>query len=753
MSEENNNQSNDSSSAGATRASNIQKIIDRKQKIFSLPRNSKLFKISTYSLCQYEKGCKCVGFKLSEEQRKRDEASYMPQNKDLCSNPNCNHPFSKHVCHLNSLTDPELNRLLNLIVDMENLYISISRQNDSDIKKVYIYLSKLLRHQVLMKQTSVVIPTNASMIGSPPFEDPSIQRIISNFVFLKYGHFRDHPSSKIQFQIFTELAKNFLHCVCTWDFESPNDRKECSTPEEASAYKVNYTRWLIFSWVPAFCSSLRQYKTSNIFGKTFLKSIYNFVSSLMLQKYKADKDREKLPTEKLIVFDSLPKFLDDLREEISNDNSLIFDPTFKPVFPQNAIGIKRELDANSNDDGRVKKLKRENTCEDLSDFTVINILDRINDDDYKINAEVLSSVKLTARDDVAKAEQSRNEISFHIIANSFKKQPSTENLAWLLTCKNVFAHQLPRMPKEYITQLVFDGKHKTLALIKNQKPIGGICFRSFPSQGFIEIVFCAVTSSEQVKGYGTHLMNHLKDYSNQQKIRHFLTYADEFALGYFKKQGFSDEIKLAPSIYSGYIKEYEGATLMHCELHPEIVYTQFSNVIRKQKEIIKELILQRQQEMQKVYPGITCFKDGSKCISLESIPGIKDINWKAFRALKQIKINEEDEDLEKLTMQLTSILSAVRQHQAAWPFLQPVSVQEVPDYYNVIKLPMDLKTISDRLKARYYRNSRLFQADMNRIFINCKIYNSPETEYVALANKLESYFQTKMRRLGLWVEI
>ena len=227
------------------------------------------------------------------------------------------------------------------------------------------------------------------------------------------------------------------------------------------------------------------------------------------------------------------------------------------------------------------------------------------------------------------------------------------------------------MPKEYITQLVFDGKHKTLALVKENKPIGGICFRSFPSQGFIEIVFCAVTSSEQVKGYGTHLMNHLKDYCNQQKIRHFLTYADEYAIGYFKKQGFSDEIKLATSAYSGFIKEYEGATLMHCELHTGIIYTQFSNVIRQQKEIIKELIMQRQQEMQKIYPGIPCFRSegGAKCISLESIPGLREINWKALRALKQIKSVEEEEDFEKLTMQLGSVLNSVRQHQSSWPFL------------------------------------------------------------------------------------
>jgi len=70
-----------------------------------------------------------------------------------------------------------------------------------------------------------------------------------------------------------------------------------------------------------------------------------------------------------------------------------------------------------------------------------------------------------------------------------------------------------------------------------------------------------------------------------QNIYHFLTYADEYAIGYFKKQGFSKEIKVPRSGYVGYIKDYEGATLMGCELNPRIPYTEFSNIIRKQKEV------------------------------------------------------------------------------------------------------------------------------------------------------------------------
>lgn len=57
------------------------------------------------------------------------------------------------------------------------------------------------------------------------------------------------------------------------------------------------------------------------------------------------------------------------------------------------------------------------------------------------------------------------------------------------------------------------------------------------SQKFGEIAFCAITADEQVRGYGTRLMNHLKQYARDMDgLTHFLTYADNNAVGYFIKQ-------------------------------------------------------------------------------------------------------------------------------------------------------------------------------------------------------------------------
>jgi histone acetyltransferase len=141
-----------------------------------------------------------------------------------------------------------------------------------------------------------------------------------------------------------------------------------------------------------------------------------------------------------------------------------------------------------------------------------------------------------SRDHAPKEEERKGILRFQILHNSLQVKPPAQHHLWMLGLKTVFSHQLPRMPREYITRLVFDPKHHSLALIKEERVIGGICFRVFPSQNFAEIVFCAITSSEQVKGYGTHLMNYLKDYCIRHSILHLLTYADAFAIGYFKKQ-------------------------------------------------------------------------------------------------------------------------------------------------------------------------------------------------------------------------
>ncbi|XP_012217718.1 histone acetyltransferase KAT2A-like isoform X2 [Linepithema humile] len=673
-----------------------------------------------------------------------------------------------------------------MAMDADHIFMSIHREEDPDTKKIYFYLYKLLRKCIL----SMTKPTVEGPLGQPPFERPNIAKAVMNFVLHKFSH-----SPPREWQVMYDMAKMFLHCLNHWNFDAPSIRRTTIGAEEAPAYKINYTRWLVFCHVPAFCDSLPHHDTPLVFGKTLLQAVFKPLCRQLMDK--CHNDRDKLtPEKRVMVLTYFPKFLSMLEIEIYSDNSPIWDPEFKQIPPSHlqaaleskghqvkktgeferitvipnekdnyttiniSPGMRRLPEKRALSEGRpdAKKRKSEEVFEDLPDETVAEIVATINDPNYMCGPDVVFPPDLP-RDETAKIEESRKIIEFHVVGNSLTQPVSKQTMLWLIGLHNVFSHQLVRMPKEYISQFVFDPKHKTLALIKGGRPIGGICFRTFPTQGFTEIVFCAVTSQEQVKGYGTHLMNMLKDYHIKNNILHFLTFADEFAIGYFKKQGFSKDIKLSKSMYQGYIKNYERATLMHCELNAKIVYTEFTAVLRKQKEIVKKLIYQRQQEIQKIHPGLTCFKEGVRGIPVESIPGIRETGWKNYAQIRtrgMTKGTQSSELMDCIDMSdslynaLNSVLNSVKSHDTAWPFLEPVDKNEVPDYYDHIKYPMDLKTMEDRLRSRYYVTRRLFIADMTRIFTNCRLYNNLNTDYYRCANALEKYFQTRMKEIGLW---
>lgn len=57
------------------------------------------------------------------------------------------------------------------------------------------------------------------------------------------------------------------------------------------------------------------------------------------------------------------------------------------------------------------------------------------------------------------------------------------------------------------------------------------------------------------------------------------------------------EITLDKGMYNGFIKEYEGATLMHCELNSSIRYTEFTAVVRRQKELMMRLVQKKYDQL------------------------------------------------------------------------------------------------------------------------------------------------------------
>uniref|UniRef100_A0A670KBK6 Histone acetyltransferase n=1 Tax=Podarcis muralis TaxID=64176 RepID=A0A670KBK6_PODMU len=722
------------------------RVVGKKAQLRAAPRAKKLEKLGVYSACKAEESCKCNGWKNPNPPptppRAELQQAVVSLNEPCRS---CNHALAAHVSHLENVSEDEMNRLLGIVLDVEYLFACVHKEEDADTKQVYFYLFK----------------------G------------VNNFVQYKFSHL---PSKERQ--TIVELAKMFLNRINYWHLETPSQRRQRSPNDDIASYKVNYTRWLCYCNVPQFCDSLPRYETTQVFGRTLLRSVFTVMRRQLLEHARQEKD--KLPPEKrTLILTHFPKFLSMLEEEVYSQSSPIWDPDFiasssrsaqlgiqtgKCNVVQDRMKVKLDMDAmqtaadgtfrllfqllllyypgekrKSNEPYSVEDAKKPRVVGDIPIELINEVMSTITDPAAMLGPETNFLSAHSARDEAARMEERRGVIEFHVVGNSLNQKPNKKIMMWLVGLQNVFSHQLPRMPKEYITRLVFDPKHKTLALIKDGRVIGGICFRMFPSQGFTEIVFCAVTSNEQVKGYGTHLMNHLKEYHIKHNILNFLTYADEYAIGYFKKQGFSKDIKVPKAKYVGYIKDYEGATLMGCELNPRIPYTEFSVIIKKQKEIIKKLIERKQAQIRKVYPGLSCFKDGVRQIPIESIPGIRDTGWKPSSKEK----GKEPKDPDQLYSTLKNILQQVKSHQSAWPFMEPVKRTEAPGYYEVIRFPMDLKTMSERLKNRYYVSKKLFMADLQRVFTNCREYNPPESEYYKCANILEKFFYTKIKEAGL----
>ncbi|XP_076233089.1 nucleosome-remodeling factor subunit NURF301 E(bx) isoform X2 [Calliopsis andreniformis] len=104
-------------------------------------------------------------------------------------------------------------------------------------------------------------------------------------------------------------------------------------------------------------------------------------------------------------------------------------------------------------------------------------------------------------------------------------------------------------------------------------------------------------------------------------------------------------------------------------------------------------------------------------------------------------LNAKDLDL------LKKLIKQIQAHKSAWPFMEPVDPNEAPDYYKVIKEPMDLQTIELRINDKFYKKLSEFIGDMTKIFDNCRYYNPKESPFFKCAESLETYFVHKIKSL------
>ena len=322
---------------------------------------------------------------------------------------------------------------------------------------------------------------------------------------------------------------------------------------------------------------------------------------------------------------------------------------------------------------------------------------------------------------------------------AYMNDGQNESLEALTTLKNIFSRQLPKMPKEYIVRLVFDRRHTSLAIERNGRIIGGVCYRAYEEQKFGEIAFLAISGTEQVKGFGTILMNHLKLYVQRQGIEYFLTYADNYAIGYFQKQGFSKNIVMPKERWFGFIKDYDGGTLMECYIHPAIDYTRVKDIVAMQRAYIVEHLVRRSKSDQ-VHSGMELFKNGQRVQNILDIYGVADAGWTNHHIFKGATERDRNNAASKNNQMLQNMVHELMREDSAWPFEAPVDANEVPEYYDMVKNPVDFSMILDRLRESpsYYHCKEMLKADLFRMTKNCRTFNGRNSQFYDLAEKMEA---------------
>lgn len=730
--------------------------------------------------------CQCPGFRpvmnnegeTSERRatRAEREIDYAPMTRDLetlaseeiieCRT--CGHSISFHAEPVKALSEDEVDTYTDRISDLQTCCAEISEIDPSHESLQTLYFT----FQMLQKSLRTLAPIEVPFMGKPNFEPDSLSPYILVKKFIVSRLVDDAEKYRLA-EVGTLLLTEMNH----WRLESyENLTEKLNEALEKGRYRMMYARLEYYVNMPSKYLSFKQYQTVDIFGEKFTITFCNYlINSLNSEEYTpfgiSESDLEE-NAEDLISFATNLKSWIEMEDVTSSDapsssrqrkdssvsledlqlkyvkrkkstdhseSSSSRETTMSPVTDsEETRRNKKDQPSTSQSTASTSSKKSPETEESLpvlrSLVRAINFESDMDAMEPRTKTDFEELNKEVNRGLGAIRDEESGLIEFRVIGNDLDPFQNHEHLAQLVELQNLFGAQLPKMPKDYVTRLIFDSHHQNMVILKRDVGvIGGICFRPFNNRGFVEIVFCAITAQEQVKGYGTHLMNHCKDYMIKNKIYHMLTFADEFAIGYFTKQGFSDKLEINSTVYHGWIKEYEGATLMGCHLHPQISYIKFPEFSKGIQALHIGYKMESGSDGRgRIYGGLEhVFKNNHQdALTLRQIPGtdVLKMNKKTC-----YQLDELDDQLET---KVNSILKKLGADSNAWPFANPVDKEEVPEYYEYIKHPIDLSTMTEKMKRKVYVHQHLFLADLTRMFRNCYSFNGVDTIYYKLGYKL-----------------
>ena len=159
-------------------------------------------------------------------------------------------------------------------------------------------------------------------------------------------------------------------------------------------------------------------------------------------------------------------------------------------------------------------------------------------------------------------------------------------------------------------------------------------------------------------------------------------------------------------------------------------------------------------------------------LSRKWIPTMEcDSVWETWRAMHshpsstlqaETAHNGRSHDMLPVWEQCSTILNGLLQNRNAYVFSRPVDPirDGVPNYFEVVKRPMDLGTVKQKLAmnarrldeplaASMYRSPAEFKADMDLIWENCFLYNPPGYEVRDMGAALKAEFERRWKAMRI----
>lgn len=290
------------------------------------------------------------------------------------------------------------------------------------------------------------------------------------------------------------------------------------------------------------------------------------------------------------------------------------------------------------------------------------------------------------------------KFDIHLVCN-YKLDLSQEEWKYLAELIDILANELPKLERKYITGMAMNPVYSSMIINKHSKVLGGLIFRIFPKLKFAELSMLATSITHRNKGYGSMLMDQLKDYLVSQNIEHILAYADDGTLDFYRRVGFTSHVTMPASSIEQCVS-CSNSTLMQCTLVHSISYVHARDVLKQQLEVVNQVIRDN------------CFSLPLSGLTVPAqAPRQQPLRNQVFLEKLGFKVTSYQDQTIELKPKLNSILEQLYKSE----YGQLLSGKSKPrDYWNVIDSAkyIDLSMMKAKLDRGYYASLYLFNCDM-----------------------------------------